>query len=177
MRIIDNFVGGESKKSQEFYTVLPQQGFVLPSLGTYAIISKIRNVLGETEMTDAQIFQLFGIMYLAVGFGILINPEFYKKMLADFGQSRPMIYFGGLSVLAVGYLLVMFHNVWVRDWPVIITVIGWGAFLKGVFLLMLPKMSMRVCDILKDMGKLLIVWAIVALILGGLCCWLGFFVL
>lgn len=128
-------------------------------------------------MTEAQIFQLFGIMYLAIGLGALINPEFYRKMLTDFGQSRPMIYMGGLGVLVIGYLLVTFHNVWVKGWPVIITVIGWGALFKGLFLLVLPKASMKACGIFKDMGKLLIVWAIVVLILGGLCCWLGFAVL
>ena len=29
-------------------------------------------------MSDAQIFQIFSIMYIAVGIGILINPGFYK---------------------------------------------------------------------------------------------------
>lgn len=125
-------------------------------------------------MTDAQIFQLLGIIYLAVGLGMLINPDFYKKMITHFMENPPAVYMGGLAALVIGFLLITFHNSWVRDWPVIITIIGWAAFIKGLFLIILPKVSAKICNAYK-MEKYLRLWAVVVLILGALLCGLGFF--
>ncbi len=127
-------------------------------------------------MTDAQIFQILGIVYLAVGIGILINPEFYKKLLATFSESPPAIYLGGLAALAVGYLIITFHNIWPSDWPVIISIFGWLSLIKGLFLLLLPKVSISVCKFFeRQMTKFFIVWAIVVAVVGALLAWLGFF--
>jgi len=126
-------------------------------------------------MTDAQIFQVLGIVYLAVGVGIIINPDFYKKLVTDFMESPPAIYLGGIAALIIGYLLVTFHNTWDKDWSVIITIIGWVALIKGLFLIVLPKMSIKISNSFrKQMIEFLTVWAIVVIILGGLLCWLGF---
>jgi uncharacterized protein YjeT (DUF2065 family) len=128
-------------------------------------------------MTDAQIFQILGITYLAVGIGIIINPDFYKKLLKDFTENPPAIYLGGLVALAIGFLLVSFHNNWVRDWSVIITILGWAALIKGLFLLVLPKLSIKTSNAFREIKKLLPVWATIVIILGTLLCWLGFFTL
>jgi uncharacterized protein YjeT (DUF2065 family) len=128
-------------------------------------------------MTDTQIFQLLGIIYLAVGIGMLTTPDFYKKLIKDFTENPLAIYLGGLAALAIGFLLVSFHNIWVRDWSVIITIIGWAALIKGLFLIILPKVSIKISNSFKEMKKLLAVWSTIVIILGVLLCWLGFFVL
>jgi uncharacterized protein YjeT (DUF2065 family) len=127
-------------------------------------------------MTDAQIFQLLGIIYLAVGIGILINPDFYKKLLKEFTENPSAIYLGGLVALAIGFLLVSFHNTWTTDWSVIITILGWAALIKGLFLLVLPKASIKISNAFKEMKKLLPVWSTIVIIVGALLCWLGFYV-
>jgi uncharacterized protein YjeT (DUF2065 family) len=133
------------------------------------------NILGETKMTDAQIFQILGIIYLAVGIGIIINPDFYKKLIKDFTEHPPAIYLGGLAAMVIGFLLISFHNIWVKDWAVIITILGWAALIKGLFLIILPKVSIKINNAFKEMKKLLPVWATIVIILGALLCWLGFF--
>jgi uncharacterized protein YjeT (DUF2065 family) len=130
--------------------------------------------LGETKMTDAQIFQILGIVYLAVGAGLIINPDFYKKLVTEFSENPSAIYLGGLVALAIGYLLVTFHNIWSKDWSVIITIFGWVALIKGLLLIALPKATIKINSIFMGVTKFLTVWAIVVIILGGLLCWLGF---
>ena len=128
-------------------------------------------------MTDTQIFQILGITYLAIGIGILINPDFYKKLLKDFTENPSVIYLGGIVALVVGFLLVTFHNNWVKDWSVIITIFGWAALIKGLFLLVLPKASIKISNAFKEMTQLLTTWAAIVIILGALLSWLGFFVM
>jgi uncharacterized protein YjeT (DUF2065 family) len=127
-------------------------------------------------MTDAQIFQVLGIVYLAVGIGMLINPDFYKKLMSEFSENPPSMYLSGLAAMVIGYLLVTFHNIWPNDWPVIITIFGWVALIKGLFLLLLPRVSIKISSFFQiQMTKLLTVWAIVVAVVGVLLAWLGFF--
>lgn len=126
-------------------------------------------------MTDAQIFQILGIIYLTVGIGIVANPDFYKKLITNFTENPPAIYLSGLIALTIGYLLLTFHNVCAKDWSVILTIFGWAALIKGVFLIVLPKVSIKIGNAFRELKKFLKVWAIIVIIVGGLLCWLGFF--
>ncbi|MBL7106681.1 MAG: hypothetical protein ISS77_03630 [Phycisphaerae bacterium] len=126
-------------------------------------------------MTDAQIFQIFGIVYLAIGLGIIINPNHYRQMLVDFAANRAVMYLGGAMAFVVGFLLITFHNIWTAEWGVIITVIGWLALIKGLFIFLLPKMLMKACSYLEKNTRLLIVESVLIIIFGGLLVYLGFF--
>jgi uncharacterized membrane protein len=127
-------------------------------------------------MTDAQIFQLIGIIYITVAIGIITAPEFYSKVASNFLENQPAYYIGGLVAIIAGFLLVTFHNIWVKDWIVIITIIGWIALIKGILLIAVPKAMIVFSKRFIGMTKVLTIWAVVAIILGVLCCWLGFFV-
>jgi uncharacterized protein YjeT (DUF2065 family) len=127
-------------------------------------------------MTDAHIFQVLGIVYLAVGIGMLINPDFYKKLMSEFSENPPSMYLSGLAAMVIGYLLVTYHNIWPSDWPVIITIFGWVALIKGLFLLLLPRVSIKISSFFQiQMTKLLTVWAVIIAVVGALLTWLGFF--
>ena len=76
----------------------------------------------EKKMSDAQIFQLFSLVYIAVGIGIFVNPQFYKKLYEDFVKHTSTLYLGGLIALTIGYLIVTFHNTWTKDISVITAV-------------------------------------------------------
>ena len=118
-------------------------------------------------MTDAQIFQVLGIVYLAVGIGMLINPDFYKKLMSEFSENPPSMYLSGLAAIVIGYLLVTYHNIWPNDWPVIITIFGWVALIKGLFLLLLPRVSIKISSFFQiQMTKLLTVWAVIIAVVG-----------
>ncbi|OQA01488.1 MAG: hypothetical protein BWY69_01352 [Planctomycetes bacterium ADurb.Bin401] len=59
----------------------------------------------------------------------------------------------------------------------LITIFGWIALIKGIFLLTAPKAAAQVSSYFIKNVKFLNIWATVAIILGVLFCWLGFFYL
>ena len=52
-------------------------------------------------------------------------------MAEEFLRSRALIYLSGLLTMTAGLAIVLAHNVWARDWPVLITVLGWLATIGG----------------------------------------------
>ena len=125
-------------------------------------------------MSDAQIFQIFSLFYIVVGIGILINPGFYKKLFEDFVENAAVLYLGGAMALTVGYLILAFHNTWTKDLSVIITIFGWLALIKGIVILIQPKIMIALSRaILKNEG-ILKIEAIVIIILGLAFSFLGF---
>lgn len=128
----------------------------------------------ETLMSDVQIFQVFSLVYLAVGVGILVNPGFYKKLFEDFVENASIMYLGGTSALVIGYLIVAFHNTWTADFSVIITIIGWIALIKGIIILISPKVMIALTRAIAKKESFLKIEAIAIIIIGLGLAFLGF---
>ncbi len=125
-------------------------------------------------MSDAQIFQIFSIVYITIGIGIFIKPGFYKKMFEDFNENAAVMYLGGIMALTIGYLIVAFHNTWTKDLSVIITIFGCLALMKGILILIRPKMMIALSKAILQKESVLKIEAIVVIILGLAFAFLGF---
>ncbi|MHC4906607.1 MAG: hypothetical protein ACYTEN_12410 [Planctomycetota bacterium] len=125
-------------------------------------------------MSDAQIFQLFSIVYLAIGVGMLINPGFYKKLFTDFAENAAAMYIGGVAALAIGFVILVHRGLGcTHDWSMILSIIGWLALIKGLLILVCPKLMMALTKaMIKD--SLLKVWPVVIIILGLALSFFGF---
>lgn len=128
----------------------------------------------EKQMSDAQIFQIFSIAYLAVGIGILINHDFYKKLFEDFSENAFALYLGGIAALVIGYLIVAFHNTWTKDLSVIITIIGWIALIKGILILIRPAIMVTLTKAMVKKEGFLKIEAVAVIIIGLALSYLGF---
>jgi len=128
----------------------------------------------EKKMSDAQIFQIISIVYIAVGIGIFINPGFYKKLFEDFIENAAVLYLGGITALVVGYLILAFHNTWTMDLSVIITIVGWLALIKGIVILIRPNIMIKLSKAMVQKENILKIEAIAVIILGLAFSFLGF---
>jgi len=125
-------------------------------------------------MSDAQIYQILSLVYLVIGIGILLNPDFYKKLFEEFIKNTFALYLGGVMALVVGYLILAFHNTWTKDWSVIITIVGWIALIKGIVILVQPKMMIILSKAILKIENILKIEAIVVIFLGLVFSFLGF---
>lgn len=118
--------------------------------------------------------KLIGPVVLAVAIGIFVNGATYRLLADEFLRSRALIYLSGLMIMMGGLAIVLTHNVWRADWPVIITIIGWLAVIGGAVRIIAPQGTERVGRrILKEKHGLTIggvVWAAV----GAILCVFGY---
>lgn len=124
-------------------------------------------------MTEVQIFQILGLIYFAAGLGMMINPEFFKKMLANLAENSLALYIGAMLALALGYFMVSYFNVWSWDRSLIITLVGWFALVKGFFLLIFPQFALKLS--IKFSEKHINTKGILVAVLGAVMIAFGFF--
>lgn len=55
------------------------------------------------------------------------------------GVSPTLVYLNGLMLFVAGLAIVRTHNVWVRRWPVLVTLLGWMAMAVGTLRMFAPR--------------------------------------
>ncbi len=95
-------------------------------------------------------------------------------MVSEIKNNQPLLLFGGAFNLLLGLFLISGHNMWVKDWPVIITIIAWAMILKGVCLLLFPDSSQKMAAAMAS-GSQYTLSGLVMLVLGGYLCYVSWF--
>ena len=71
----------------------------------------------------------YGIYFSVVGLALLINPIRFRSWYNDILLEKSQALLGGTIALLIGSFILAVHNVWVPDWRILITLIGyWGVF-------------------------------------------------
>ena len=126
--------------------------------------------------TSIFIARIFGLCYLILGAGLLFNRKTFQQIMEDFCKNTASVFYGGVFALVIGVVIILTHNVWVANWTVIITIIGWLAFIKGIWIIVFPNTVSKFMQAYQKNQNLLMVHGIAALIFGAVLTFLGFFV-
>jgi len=122
------------------------------------------------------IAKILGLYTVIVALGIMVNLKNYQRVMEDFVKNAALIYLGGVMALVFGLLILLFHNVWVAGWEVIITIFGWVALIKGIWLITLPNSVAKVTQLYQKNTALLVSHLIIVLALGIFLMTKGYFV-
>ncbi|MGK0413972.1 MAG: hypothetical protein ACJA1B_002190 [Polaribacter sp.] len=86
--------------------------------------------------------------YLIIFFLILsIKPERNKQDIKDLKDDKFLILFSFIAII-IGLLNILFHNIWTPNWIIIITFIGWISLCIGLFLFVLPNLTVKFLEII-----------------------------
>jgi hypothetical protein len=84
--------------------------------------------------------RLLGLYLVAISTGMLANRRRTLATLDEMARSGPWMLFSGMVATAAGLAIVLAHNVWSGGaLPVVVTLVGWAALLKGVALSWLQR--------------------------------------
>ncbi|MBS0636757.1 MAG: hypothetical protein JSS12_04555 [Verrucomicrobia bacterium] len=133
-----------------------------------ALIDLFLHLLGYPDIPHL-LARVWGILLMALSLGLFINKKCYLAMLRS--VDKQLILFVGLLALATGVLTIIFHNVWQHSWVVVITLFGWGSFIFGLVMTIVPQL---VCSALNKTAYLLWVVSPLCIVLSGLLIYKGF---
>lgn len=85
------------------------------------------------------IAKIASVIYLSASLGAFLNPDMFHKVANDLFSNAGLTYLAGFVTVLIGLLIVNYHNVWGKNWTVLITCLGWLALLKGILLIVCPQ--------------------------------------
>jgi hypothetical protein len=118
--------------------------------------------------------KLIGPVSVAMGVGMLLNAPIFRILAEQFLSSYALIFLAGLLTLTAGIALVLAHNVWVPDWRLIITLLGWLSVIGGTFRIVAPNLVVRIGDAVISHGEVFMVAGFAVLVLGGVLSYFGY---
>lgn len=116
--------------------------------------------------------QVIGWYLFLTSLAMLFNQAHFKKVMTDFFGNQPLMTLAGAIGTILGLLIVITHNVWVSDWPILVTIIGWLTLLQGAFRLFFPAAAVQYAKNLQaKLGFVLISW--IWLLVGVYLIWIA----
>jgi uncharacterized membrane protein len=114
--------------------------------------------------------RILALIYLSAGIAVFCGRITFAKIIEDFKNSQGLTYISGFMTLVLGVILVTYHNIWVKNWTVLITIVAWISLFKGIMLIIFPQSISSFKNIYKN-NRL---WGIVMVALGILFSYFGF---
>ena len=76
--------------------------------------------------TSILLAKVFGILFLVVGVGMLLNGKYYLQIVREAQKNRLLVFLVSILTLVCGVIMVTYHNIWDNSWQLIITLFGVG---------------------------------------------------
>ncbi len=85
------------------------------------------------------IARILTALYLSIGVGMTFSLSYYEHSIKKLMNDSTYLFLGGWVAISVGMVMVQFHNIWVNDWRLLITIVSWVVLIKGILLLAFPR--------------------------------------
>ncbi len=90
-------------------------------------------------MMEVSIFfaRFLGSFFLIFGLLFIITRQLGKTI--EMTDDKAFVISTGYITLLMGLVTVILHNIWVADWRVVITLLGWFTLIKGIMKIGFPE--------------------------------------
>jgi glucan phosphoethanolaminetransferase (alkaline phosphatase superfamily) len=96
--------------------------------------------------TSQYIAGLIGPLFMAVAAFMVIRRDAFAQFAKAAMADRPLIFLAGVLLLVAGVAIVQAHNLWVRDWRVVVTILGWLAIAGGLMRIFVPEFATAIVE-------------------------------
>lgn len=90
-------------------------------------------------MLSNYLAEIFGISIVVISLALLLRDRYIKRIFSSVENEECMLFCGFVSFV-IGIAIILAHNVWVKNWQVIVTILGWMSLLKGLAMLFMPEL-------------------------------------
>jgi hypothetical protein len=114
-----------------------------------------------------------GLLYVAIGAGVLIDADYYKNMLDELFNNRLVLYFLGIAMIFLGGLFVGVSKNSFDFINQFIFFIGILAMIKGVLILAWPKYFIRLSRKFEQKDSTLKISSVLVILIGLIIIYFG----
>jgi hypothetical protein len=84
-----------------------------------------------------------GPAFLLMGLSHLVQPQLWVRFFEAVRSTGLAAVIIPLYTLPIGLVLIAGHNIWKWDWPLVLTIAGWGMTIKSAAYLLVPGLADR----------------------------------
>lgn len=117
------------------------------------------------------ISSIFGPALLFMGIWVLFYKQEVLKVVEASEKSETHLYFMGFLNLLLGLGILAFYSEWTASLDVLVTMLGWFLFIRGLFCYFIPNFVHKLMVVQKDYT---LFSGLVAIFWGGALCYIGF---
>lgn len=118
--------------------------------------------------------QVFGLYLLIGGVGMLLHPYATQELLGRWSSDRVVVFLGGFVALIIGIPLVLIHSIWEGTWEIVVTLLVWIIFMKGVVRVLAPDAVVGWVMLIASRPRLLKSLLMVMTLVGAYLAYVGF---
>lgn len=122
--------------------------------------------------TTIVLARISGIIFLLIGLSFM-NKSYMEAIIDEMGNSKALFWFAGLVLAVLGSVMLGVYSTWSYHWPVLITILGWIALLKGMVIMLFPASWYAFYRKFKPSG-IIMISGVAALISGIILLYQGF---
>lgn len=75
---------------------------------------------------------VLGWYFVILSLFILFRHEQLRLVMTDLLKQRALFFVLAIITIILGLMMVTSHNIWIMDWPVMITVLSWMVLINGL---------------------------------------------
>jgi uncharacterized membrane protein len=124
----------------------------------------------ETSIILAKFWGWFMVISCLI---YLLRKKSWQEIIELAKDKNAVIVFGYLSLI-LGLFSLIFHNLWVGDWRVVITIFGWIALIKGIIGIGFPELAQKWTEKLEGKVMAMRVLVIFGILLGAWLLWMSY---
>ena len=113
--------------------------------------------------------RLWGSFFIIFGLLSIITRQLGRTI--EMTKDKAFVISTGYITLLMGLVTVILHNVWILNWTLAITILGWSTLIKGIMKIGFPEQIHKQAQRFK---KKQIVSAIIIMLLGAWLFWMSF---
>ena len=96
------------------------------------------------------ISKFLGPVILVLSIPMIVAPTSLQETTKRFLADSSLVLISGVLAMTAGLSIVNTHNVWVLDWPLIVTLFGWALVLGGASRIIAPRVVDHVGGAMMD---------------------------
>jgi hypothetical protein len=113
--------------------------------------------------------RFWGSLFMILGF-FVISVGLLGRII-KYTEDKTITISTGYITFLLGLVTVVLHNLWVLDWRIAITILGWATLGKGIMKIVFPQEIHKKAQMFKKQQW---IWGIIIFLMGAWFFWMSF---
>jgi len=122
-----------------------------------------------TEIT-IYLARFWGSLFMILGFSSIASG--FLGRVIKYTEDKTITISTGYITFLLGLVTVVLHNLWVADWRIAVTILGWVTLIKGYMKIAFPEHIHKKAQMFK---KLQWLWGVIIFLIGAGFFWMSFY--